>query len=148
MVLYRLAFPDLLGELVFLIRPDVMDIPLFGRFIKGIGGIGSSCVHKKNGGRTEVIVDHLNSKTKFRFAISPKGTIANTPWKSGYYHITKGTGAKITVVGYDYVNRYIRIFTPQEEDIKLISQEELEEWLKVRMRSLSELQQNPQNVEY
>ncbi len=148
MTFYRLAFPEVLGDLVFLVRPDFLDIPLLGRFLKNIGGVGASCVHKKNGGRTDAIIDYLNKKGKFHLAISPKGTIKKAPWKNGYYYITKGTEAKITVVGYDYIKKDVRIFLPQNDTDKLLPQDELENWLKYRMKLLSEGQKNPQNVEY
>tara|TARA_R100000750_G_C2332495_1_gene90694 strand:- start:126 stop:740 length:615 start_codon:yes stop_codon:yes gene_type:complete len=146
MLVYRIAYPDVLSDLVFLIRPDFLDIPLLGSFLKAMGGVGASSIKTKNGGRTQDIVNSLNDKKRFHLAISPKGTIKKRDWRSGYYYIAKGTDALVTAVGYDYVKGIVEIYSPQNENTKLLEKNELEIWLQYRMRPL--IQRNPDNVEY
>lgn len=146
LVLHRLAYPKLLKNLTFLIGPYFLKIPILGCFLRSVGGIAATCVHTKNGGRTQEIIDLLNRREEFQLMISPKGTTRKSEWRSGYYHITEGTHAVITVVGFDYRQRRIMIYDPQNIDMPLLPQELLEKWLQDRMRELPQL--NPQNVEY
>lgn len=146
MLVYRLAYPDVLSDLVFLIRPDFLYIPLFGSFLKAMGGVGASSIKTKNGGRTRDIINTLNSRKRFHLAISPKGTIKKKDWRSGYYHIAKGTNALINVVGYDYRKGTVTMYAPQNENTTLLERKELEPSLQHTMRQL--IQRNPDNVEY
>ena len=146
MLVYRLAYPEVLSDLVFLIRPDLLHIPLLGNFLKSMGGVGASSINTKNGGKTQDIVNSLNDKKRFHLAISPKGTIKKRDWRSGYYYIAKGTDALVTTVGYDYKKGIVTIYAPQNEHTTLLEKNELELWLQRGMRLL--VQRNPDNVEY
>jgi len=146
MIFFRLAYPETLSHLLFLIRPDFLSIPIFGKFLVKLGAIPATCINKKNGGRTKEIIDYLNTKKKFLLAISPKGTTHKAPWKNGWYHVTKGTEALITAVGYNYKEKRVIIFDPQNSGCNLLPQDKLEIWLKERLTTLP--QKNPQNLEY
>lgn len=143
MIMYRLANPPILGDLYFLIRPDFLDIPLFGKFLMSIGAIKATCSHRKNGGRVQGIVNFLKKKERFHLVISPKGTTSKAQWRSGYYYITSQLDARITVVGFDYLKKEVIISQPflQSKD-----REVMERWLKQNMRKINPC--NPENIEY
>jgi hypothetical protein len=48
------------------------------------------------------IYDELKDVRPLKLLISPKGTVLNSPWKSGYYYIAKELNADVVVYGLDY----------------------------------------------
>jgi 1-acyl-sn-glycerol-3-phosphate acyltransferase len=69
---------------------------------------------ERGAGGVQAIVDLLRAKQAATskplcFLISPKGTILNRPWRSGYRHIAEGLGWPIKVQGADFSNRTVRI---------------------------------------
>lgn len=67
------------------------------------------------------LLRHLSSKNSKPtiFLISPKGTIQNKPWRSGYLHIAKNLNWPIKVMLVDYTKRFIEfqdINYPQNND--------------------------------
>ena len=80
-----------------------------GWLLNKLGAIPSTKLEDKNGGAVNRIVNVLNKSNKFLFLISPKGTIKNSTWKTGYYHIAKQSNAKILTIGLDYYTKSIII---------------------------------------
>jgi 1-acyl-sn-glycerol-3-phosphate acyltransferase len=149
MILYKKAYPDFGRHIKFLIRPDLTEIPLLGKFLISNGAIPSTFIQIKNGGRTKEIIDYLNTKDEFKFLISPKGTIRKSEWKTGYYYITKGTNANILALGLNYQTGEIVYNKPYpltggEENFP--SEEKLRVILQDQLRDIP--QRTPWNVEY
>lgn len=138
MVLYKYAYPDKLGNLRTLIKPDYFeDIKIhsysfpspLGMFLRKVGGIPATNISIKNGGATEHIIDVLREKP-CKFLISPKGTILRGEWRTGYYHIAKGLNAPIIAVGLDYERKNIYVgnvidSNQEEPDIRKVLYKEL-----------------------
>jgi 1-acyl-sn-glycerol-3-phosphate acyltransferase len=149
MLLYKKAYPDFGANIKFLIRPDLTEIPLLGKFLVKNGAIPSTFIQLKNGGRTKEIIDYLNTQSEFCFLISPKGTIRKSEWKTGYYYITKGTGAYIMALGLDYLKKEIvfnDVYPVRGDDINFPPEEYMRSYLQYQLRSIPQI--NPQNIEY
>jgi len=80
-----------------------------GWILRKLGAIPSTKLEDKNGGSVSRIVNQLKQTDKFVFLISPKGTIKNAPWRTGYYYIAKQSNAKILAIGLDYYKKSIII---------------------------------------
>lgn len=107
--LYGLAYPNRQHKLRTLITPNLYDWS--PKLFDYCGGIVASRVEDKNG-LTGSIIDHLSQLDKFVFFISPKGTVRNTPWRTGYYHIAKELDVPIIVAGLDYEKQKVFVSLP------------------------------------
>ena len=102
MVLYYLSHQEL-NHIRVLINPWYFNIlPLYW-----VGGIPAV----KGGGVTK-IVDELLKEEKSHFLISPKGTILQGEWKSGYYHIARQIKCPLMAIGVDYELKKITLCKP------------------------------------
>jgi 1-acyl-sn-glycerol-3-phosphate acyltransferase len=146
MFLYKKANPELMKNIKFLMNPAFLDKPILGPFLMSQGAIPSTPREKKNGGKTQHIINYLNNLKEYQFLISPKGTINKGEWRSGYFYITEGTKSLITVAGLDFKKGEVVVTPPQNIDVPLMDRENLEVWLKSKMKSIS--QRYPKNVEY
>jgi 1-acyl-sn-glycerol-3-phosphate acyltransferase len=149
MILYKKAYPDFGRHIKFLIRPDLTEIPLLGKFLISNGAIPSTFIQIKNGGRTKEIINYLNTKDEYKFLISPKGTIRKSEWKTGYYYITKGTGSYILALGLNYKTGEIEYNDPyplKGDDKDFPSEENLRNILQSQLKNIP--QRTPWNVEY
>ena len=100
-----LAHPNRLNTIRTLIKPQPFEYA--GSLLTRIGAIPSTKVEDNNGGAVNRIVVDLNQSNKFIFLISPKGTILNKPWRSGYYHIAKSLKVPLMVAGLDYETKHV-----------------------------------------
>jgi hypothetical protein len=80
-----------------------------GKFLRSYGAIPATVVDEKNGGAVKRIVQELLTKERSVFLISPKGTIVNRPWRSGYYAIAKELDGFLCAAGMDYEKKEIVI---------------------------------------
>lgn len=119
LILYLLAYPDRLHHVRTLIKPQPFEYA--GPILRKLGAIPATKLEDKNGGAVNRIVDTLKEHDKFIFLISPKGTIINRPWRSGYYHIAKELNSYLMVAGLDYEKKCVsvskEISSTQEEPI-------------------------------
>ena len=103
-------------SVIILMKPEMFEgawycmAPLF----KWLGFIPAPRLDTRGGGGVQAIVDLLRakqatSKKPLCFLLSPKGTIQNRPWRSGYKHIAEGLGWPIKVHGADFSTRTVRI---------------------------------------
>ena len=93
-VFMALAFWSINREFTFLVKDSVVKVPIFGRFVKWIGGraIDRSGAH----GVVGQIVEQSNAVNEFTIVLTPKGTRSPRDyWKSGFYRIA--TGAHLPV---------------------------------------------------
>lgn len=127
--LYALSYPIREHKLRTLVTPKPFQY--MGNFLRGLGAIESTRVEDSQGGATNRIVAELEQCPKFVFFISPKGTLRNTPWRSGYYHVAKELQLPIFVAGLDYeTHRPVLQFNPpivkeSEPDLRLTLQSQL-----------------------
>jgi 1-acyl-sn-glycerol-3-phosphate acyltransferase len=105
LILYILAHPNRINTIRTLIKPQPFEYA--GSLLTKMGAIPSTKVEDKNGGAVNRIVSDLTQSDKFIFLISPKGTILNKPWRSGYYHIAKSLHAPLMVAGLDYETKRV-----------------------------------------
>ena len=145
MLLYLMAYPKTMRDITFLIRPDLLKIPVVGHFLRYKGALHSTPLEIKNGGYIEHLVRYLNSRDRYQFLISPKGTVRKSPWRSGWYYITKQTNSKIACLGFDYIRRQLMVSEIYNMD-ELPQKDELEKTLKMFMKTTNPC--NPQNEEY
>ena len=82
----------------FLVKKNLTDVPVIGRFVQAIGGIP---VDRENPGRlVERGIELAHSSETFVLVIAPKGTRSIRPyWKSGFYRIARGADLPV-VPGY------------------------------------------------
>jgi 1-acyl-sn-glycerol-3-phosphate acyltransferase len=129
LILYLLAYPTKLDKVRTLVKPQPFEYA--GYFLRKLGAIPSTRVEDKDGGAVNRIVSELKALDTCIFLISPKGTIVNRPWRSGYYHIAKELDAKIMVAGLDYEKKSVIIFDAyscneyDESDIQSILQSDM-----------------------
>lgn len=145
MVLYKLAFPDELGNMYSLVKPQILDrFP----FLENYGLIRSARLEDKNSGFTQKITQFFQIKKNkgetFKLLISPKGSMSKTTIRTGYYHIAKELNLVIMVAGIDYARRKVTIGSenlfpslepdgelPQEDVVRrtfLLKCKEIEPW--------------------
>lgn len=80
------------------------------------------------GGSLQRIYDKLDKMDSFFVIISPKGSMAQKPWRSGWYNIAKKYDATVMVGGMDYYTHKVRL--ERVEKINGRSNEKLERELK------------------
>lgn len=117
LILYLLAYPRRLHSVRTLVKPQPFEYA--GPLLRWLGAIPSTKIEDKNGGAVNRIVNTLKECEKFIFLISPKGTIINKPWRSGYYHIAKDLNAHLMVAGLDYETKQVIVskeISPSNEE--------------------------------
>ena len=128
-LLYFLAYPYQLRNVRMLVKPQ--PFAYAGWLLRKFGAIPATKVEEKQGGATKRIVDDLNSSNKCVFLVSPKGTIVNAPWRSGYYHIAQGIKADLMVAGLDYEKKQVVVI--DKSISSSIEHEAVEKHLKEQM---------------
>lgn len=87
--------------------------PPYGWIFRKLGG------YPVERSRSEHLVDQViaicNREKQFVIAIAPEGTRGNVEkWKTGFYHIARGAGIPMVLVGLDYKNRIVKWSSPIE----------------------------------
>ena len=145
MMLYLTADEEFGKQITFMTNPQ--NLEKYGFIMKKFGAIEASKLEDKGkgNGSSQKAIDVLNEKDNFLFLISPKGAMAKKEWRTGYYHIAKGSNALITSIGVDYETRSIHMGTaydPHEHSI-----EEIEKLVKLDMKQLVPLYPENESVE-
>jgi hypothetical protein len=104
MLLYAMDMPC-----VALLKPQFFESG-GGPLLKRLGFIPAPKLEDRGTGSVQQIVTTLRalqseSPHPIRLLISPKGTIQNRPWRSGYQYIAKELGWPIKILGIDYSKR-------------------------------------------
>ena len=79
-------------------------------FLDALGFIPGPKLEDRGSGGVQTIVRQIKAKKKTRpilFLISPKGTIQNRPWRSGYKYIAAELGWPIVAMVVDYSRRTV-----------------------------------------
>ena len=98
---------------VILAKPELFE-GCMAPFFRWLGFIPAPKLQDRGTGGVHAIVDLLRAKQAASskpicFLISPKGTILNRPWRSGYTHIAEGLGWPIKVQEADFSKRTVCI---------------------------------------
>jgi hypothetical protein len=135
LLLYILAFPKELKSLKVLVKPQPFRYA--GWILRYFGAIPSTEFGKTNGGSVDKIIRELEMCNGFRLLISPKGTIINSSWRSGYYAIANKIGIDIMIAGLDYEKKSVIIMDGIEyEKYKDMEKSDIEKILKVKLGSI------------
>jgi hypothetical protein len=134
-MLYKIAYPEIFGKSVVVVKPQIFEaVPKpFHAFLNKLGLMKATAYENKNGGFVSATIETLRPKDEFLFIVSPKGKVANSPWRSGYYVIAKELGCKIMPCGLDYAKKQMIYFEPitiehqTKEDIDQLVQSKLSE---------------------
>jgi len=117
LVIYFFAYPQYFARVFTLVKPQ--PFLYTGYMLRHYRCIAATSVANKNGGSIQTIIDRLKYEPEWCFLLSPKGTILNRPWRSGYYHIAKELNATLMVTGFDYETKEIvlrGIVSPDDEE--------------------------------
>ena len=106
-MLYIIASDGKLSFVKTLVQPQAFENKFIGNILTKLGAIKSSKLEDRGRNSVATISEQLLTFEKFSFLISPKGTIKNKPWRTGYYHIAKRVGCPIEVVTLDYETQQI-----------------------------------------
>lgn len=75
----------------FLVKDGAVKVPVFGRFVRAVGGIAVE--RSARHGLVGSMVDRLNQAERICLCITPKGTRSKREfWKSGFYRMALETG--------------------------------------------------------
>lgn len=101
-------------EFKFLAKHTLFEIPIFGSWLQGIGGM--PIIRNSPQGYVNQLAQSLSVSPYLWIAIAPEGTRRKTlGWKSGFYHIAIQANVPIGMAYLDYKKKEIGLtdfFTP------------------------------------
>lgn len=104
-------------EFKFLAKHSLFEIPFFGTWLQGIGGI--PIIRNSPQGYVNQLANDFSSTSYLWIAIAPEGTRKKTlGWKSGFYHIAAQASIPIGLAFLDYKNKEIGLidfFKPSDD---------------------------------
>ena len=95
----------------FWCKDSLVKVPLFGRWLKWIGGvpIDRSSPRGVVGAMTEVFAEHQRAGTFLWLGLSPEGTRKRTEgWRSGFYQLAMATQLPLAIVRFDYGQKVLK----------------------------------------
>ncbi|MCD4556778.1 1-acyl-sn-glycerol-3-phosphate acyltransferase [Schaalia sp. lx-100] len=109
-IFMAVAFWSIDRPFCFFVKDSVVKVPLFGSFVKKIGGIGID--RTRSTGLVETIThaarEAANRGETFTIVLTPKGTRSPRPyWKSGFYRIARGANLPVQL---GFIDRTTRTF--------------------------------------
>ncbi len=96
------------------IKKEVVNNPVFGWFVRGLGGIAIDRTPKpgltKKRSMVDAMVDMINEREQLIMMVTPEGTRKQVKrWKSGFYRVAQQANVPI-VLGYlDYAKKHAGI---------------------------------------
>lgn len=105
LALYLMSYPHHLSYVKTLVKPQPFKYA--GWLLRSMGAIPSTRLEDTQGGAVERIVGELKQIDRSILLVSPKGTIVNREWRSGYFHIARSLNAAIRVTGLDYEKKCV-----------------------------------------
>lgn len=101
-------------EFKFLAKHTLFQIPIFGSWLQGIGGM--PIIRHSSQGYVNQLAQSFSNSNYLWMVIAPEGTRRKTSgWKSGFYHIAVEASVPIGMAYLDYKNKDIGLtdfFTP------------------------------------
>lgn len=108
--LYFLEYETLRKRVRVLINPEAMGA--LGGILSKFGGVEATARLVKNGGCVKRVINEVSKMDEFIILLSPKGSIFNHPWRTGYYWFAKLLGCELVAGGFDYTTKQFVIKTP------------------------------------
>lgn len=140
-LLYSWIDPIYYSDVKIIMQPKPFQ--KYGWILKRLGCVSAPRLEDSGTGFVDSMIQSYQSAERVHFLISPKGSLGNNPWRSGYYWLAKGLKAKIIVAGLDYAEKRLVISDPfsykEEKDI-------LEGKLKAEMAKIVPLYPERDNV--
>lgn len=133
-LLYRSFYSDIRDELRIVMKPQ--PFKHWGWFLRSIGCIPATRAEDKGEGFVDRTVRNFVNKS-CKIALSPKGKMAKSEWRSGYYHLRRGLKADIVVAGLDYERRCLYMGpVHSHSEVEALSESELGRTLKEDMGAI------------
>lgn len=95
----------------FLAKKSLFRIPLFGAFLRSVGGHPVDRTKKMN--MVDQVVRLFERNDELVMTVTPEGTRSyNSNWKTGFYRIAHQAGVPIVMVGFDYEHKVVEFREP------------------------------------
>jgi 1-acyl-sn-glycerol-3-phosphate acyltransferase len=139
-MIYRNAYPDIFRNSKMYLKPDYFDNTSYGvnLFLNKLGFFRANSVNNEKKEHTiKKTTEKLkNLSSNYLLWMSPKGTIMNKPWRSGYYYLAKELNIPIVVAGLDYEKKQCVISDIFHIDFEKDSKDSVEEKIKNSMSKI------------
>jgi 1-acyl-sn-glycerol-3-phosphate acyltransferase len=131
LLLYRQVDPRIQENLYLVMKPQPFET--WGWFLEPLGCLPATRGEDSNQGFVKKTTTKFQDKD-FRLIISPEGKMEASPWKSGYYHLSRETKSSIMVAGLDYERKSFYLGPVHSwEETRSLSKSELEKVLQKEM---------------
>lgn len=93
-------------------KDTLFDVPLFGRWLRWLGGIPIERRSPRGavGAMVHTMREAVARDELLWLALSPEGTRRRTPgWRSGFYRVALDAGVPLALVALDYSRREVRV---------------------------------------
>jgi len=108
-LLYKLAYPDIFQPTKVFMKPQ--PFKYFRWILRRWGCLPTTPREQTGGGMVSSIINSLVNESEYLIVISPKGTVENVPWRSGYRAIAQGLNCPFWITGLDYKLKKLRVMT-------------------------------------
>ena len=135
LLLYWAAVPPIVKDMYVVMKPQ--PFKYLGWLLEPTF-IPATSITDRGLGFVESTTRRFQGKTTFQLMLSPKGTIIDAPWRSGWYYLARNLNAEVQVVGLDYRLKTV-VFQPARP---LSYKEQLEAQLKEDMTHITPLYVN------
>lgn len=132
LLLYWMAVPSIMKDMYVVMKPQ--PFKYLGWLLEPTF-IPATSISRGGLGFVDSTVRKLRGKTTFQLMLSPKGTIIDAPWRSGWYYLARNLDVEVQVVGLDYRLKTV-VFQPPRP---LSDKDQLEAELKEDMRHITPL---------
>ena len=148
-LLYRTAYPEIFANSRLYLTPQIYDnLPYAATlFLNHIGFLRAKSINesKKENTIEKTISQLKQEKSNFLLWISPKGSIMNRPWKSGYYYLAKELNVPIAVLGLDFEKKEAVLADVYDFNYETDTIDIIEEKIRHSLGKITPL--NPENSE-
>lgn len=94
------------NKIKFIGKAELFQIPLFGKFLRNLGGI--PVVRSKKNNTVNYLVDLINNSDKIFLSLFPEGTRGKVKkLKTGFYYIALNSKVPIQLIGFDFKEKIV-----------------------------------------